>query len=311
MRKSMLLLLNIQAGRGKVKSKLADVIDMFTAGGYDVLTRTSQDQGDVGREIKQRGHEFDVIVVSGGDGTLHEAVNGLMRLTERPPLGYLPTGTVNDFANSLKISRDIIGAAETILQGHTFCCDVGDFNGAFFSYVAAFGAVTDVAYETPQVSKNILGRVAYFLEGVRRLPALENYHIEVEYDDGRVEGEFLLGMVTNASSVAGFKFRVDGDYKIALDDGLFEVILVPSAHNLIEGQQMLNAVLRQDFSDEALCCFKTSKLKIHCPQRAAWTLDGEYGGTPTDILIQNCPRAIRIFVDQEVIEEQEAKIETV
>lgn len=301
MRKTMLFLVNTHAGRGRVKAKLADIVDLFTAGGYDVLTRSSQSQGDVEQEISARGEAFDIVVVSGGDGTLHEAINGMMKLKRRPLLGYLPAGTVNDFATTLRIPKDPLKAAKTVLEGVPFRYDIGDFNGTCFSYVAAFGAVTDVAYETPQASKNVLGRVAYFVEGLRRLPTIENYYIQAEYDHGTVEGEFLLGLVMNAASVGGFKLHFDNEYKISLNDGLFEVILIRKVSNLLEGQHTLNAVLRQDLDDETFYSFKTSTLKLTCEQQAAWTLDGEYGGNPKDVLIRNHAQAIEIMVDQEVV----------
>ena len=145
------------------------------------------------------------VYACGGDGTLNETITGLMRCPPegRPPVGYIPAGTVNDFASSLGISKNLHEAAATILSGEPFLCDVGAFGDRYFSYIAAFGAFTDVSYQTPQQSKNLLGRAAYFLEAILRLPAVKAYRMSVTHDGETVEGEFLFGMVTNSRSVGG------------------------------------------------------------------------------------------------------------
>lgn len=135
----------------------------------------------------------------------------------RPPVGYIPAGTVNDFASSLGISKNMHEATATILSGEPFLCDVGAFGDRYFSYIAAFGAFTDVSYQTPQQSKNLLGRAAYFLEAILRLPAVKAYRMSVTHDGETVEGEFLFGMVTNATSVGGFKLRAGAN--ISMNDG--------------------------------------------------------------------------------------------
>ena len=226
-------------------------------------------------QIMARAREYEVITVSGGDGTMSEAVNGLMHLPkeDRPLLGYIPAGTTNDYAATLGIPRNMKKAAEQLVQGNPFPCDIGRFQQSYFTYVAAFGAFTDVAYDTPQGQKNLLGHMAYILEGVKRLPSLRSYRVEIEHDGEMLEkGDYLFGMVSNASSVAGFKGV--GGKSIELNDGLFEVLLIKRPANPIELQLTLTDLLRQDFESPRMVSFKAAQVKFIFSEPASWTLDG-------------------------------------
>ena len=167
---------------------------------------------------------MDLVVCSGGDGTLDEVVSGLMEVDQRVPIGYIPAGSTNDFANSLSISKDMVQAAKDIIEGNLYSCDVGAFDNDSFVYIAAFGLFTDVSYETDQHMKNILGHLAYLLEGSKRIWNVPTYWIKVEANGETFEGEYIYGMVTNAKSVGGFKNLPGQD--VRLDDGLFEVTLI-------------------------------------------------------------------------------------
>lgn len=151
----MLFLINPHAGKAEIKGKALDLIDLFVRGGWEVTVHTTQRRLEIADLLPRRAGQYGLIVCSGGDGTLNETITGLMRcLPEgRPPVGYIPAGTVNDFASSLGISKNMHEAAATILSGEPFLCDVGAFGDRYFSYIAAFGAFTDVSYQTPQQSK--------------------------------------------------------------------------------------------------------------------------------------------------------------
>lgn len=151
------------------------------------------------------GSRYDYVVCSGGDGTMNEVANGMMRLHEKPICGYIPAGTVNDFASSLRIPKVMRHAAELVTQGKVFRCDLGSFNDKFFTYVAGFGAFTEVSYTTPQEWKNMLGKTAYFIEGLKHLAEIKPHHMRITYDEGVVEDDFVLGLVSNSVSVAGYK----------------------------------------------------------------------------------------------------------
>ena len=209
-KKKMLFIYNPKAGKAKIRSNLLDIIDIFTKAGFEVTAYPTQAKGDAVAAVKeQKQGYYDIVVCSGGDGTLDEVVTGMMQCEKRTPIGYVPAGSTNDFANSLHIPKNMIDAAQVIVEGETFNCDVGAFNEDIFVYIAAFGIFTDVSYETRQDLKNLLGHMAYILEGMRRLSAIKAYRMKVESEELSVEGEFLFGMITNSTSVGGFK-RITG-----------------------------------------------------------------------------------------------------
>ena len=214
---------------------------------------------------------------SGGDGTIDEVVTGMMKRQEKNPIGYIPTGTTNDFANSLHIPRNLLGAADNAVNGVVFPCDVGKFNDGTFVYIAAFGLFTDVSYETKQGMKNVLGHLAYVLEGTKRLFNVPSYRIRVTHDDEVIEDEFIYGMVTNSRSVGGFRNMVGK--QVVFDDGLFEVTLIKTPKNPIALQEIIAALLIEQVDTKHMYSFKTGKIEFESLEEISWTLDGEYGGS--------------------------------
>lgn len=293
-RKKLLFVLNPHAGKGEIRQHLLAVIEKWSAAGYDVLTRPTTRAGELPEIVERYGPQADLVVCCGGDGTLNETVTGLMRLDPRPPLGYLPAGTVNDFASGLGISKDLAAAAEKAVTGSPFDCDIGRFGDQYFTYVAAFGAFTDVAYQTPQQSKNMLGRMAYILEGIKRLTSFKYYQVRAEYDGGSCEGEYLFGMISNATSVGGIKLLDDA--RISMNDGMFEVLLLKKPNSLQEAQQVINAVLLHDYSSPLVTAMRTSRITMECAAETPWTLDGEFGGAPETVEIENLRLALRVIV---------------
>ncbi len=293
MANKLLFIVNAMAGKGKIKSKLADVVDMFIRHEYDVTIYTTQSKDDARRVAKERCEEFSLIVCSGGDGTLSEVVNGLMEHDgSKPAVGYLPMGTTNDFAKTLGIPvSNVLRAAQLAVTGPAYPCDVGCFNGKYFTYSAAFGAFSDVPYITPQKTKSLLGRSAYILQGVERISSLKSYRCTIRYDGRSVTDHFLFGMVTNSDSIGGFRGLCGMD--VELSDGMFEVVLIRMPTTLFELNNIVLALLSHDMSVNGVLAFRTSKLEVQCDEPLAWTLDGEYGGAPrcADIQIQN--KAVR------------------
>lgn len=294
-KKRMLFIYNPRAGKAKIRSNLLDIIDIFTKADYEVTAYPTQARGDGLMAVKERrSGSYDIIVCSGGDGTLDEVVTGMMQCVDRIPIGYVPAGSTNDFANSLGIPKNMIRAAQAIVSGKTFQCDVGAFNDDVFVYIAAFGIFTDVSYETPQDVKNLLGHMAYILEGMRRLSTVKSYKMRVESEELVTEGEFLFGMITNSTSVGGFK-RITGKY-IELDDGKFEVTLIKKPGNAIELNQIMTALLTGNINTQCMYCFKSSSLKIYSDEEVAWTLDGEFGGKHKKVEILDDKQALQILV---------------
>lgn len=305
MNKKMLFIFNPHAGKGTIGPKLLSLIDTFTKAGYDVTAYPTQAREDGLRKVQEEGELYDEIVCSGGDGTLDEVVTGMMQGEIKVPLGYVPAGSTNDFAKSLQISSVMSKAAKVAVEGRAFGCDIGKFNKDHFVYIAAFGAFTDVSYQTDQRIKNVLGHFAYVLEGVKRLPLLKSYELEVEADEGRYQGNFIYGMVTNSISVGGFKNITGKD--VRLDDGLFEVTLIYMPKNIMELNEILSGLVRGDFSGDNFLSFKSSKLKFYSDNLIPWTLDGEFGGEHCQVTIENKKQALSIMVGEKLLESELAE----
>ena len=290
--KKMLFIYNPKAGKAQIRNKLADILDVFTKGDYEITVYPTQKSEDAMEKTRNRSKDYDIVVCSGGDGTLDEVVTGMIRSGFRTPIGYIPAGSTNDFGGSLGLPKNMVHAAETIVKGNDFACDVGSFNQDIFVYIAAFGLFTDVSYETGQDMKNVLGHMAYLLEGMKRLPAIRSYPMCVTYDDTTIVDDFIFGMITNSVSVGGFK-RITGK-NVKLDDGVFEVTLIKRPKNPMELNNIMVSLLNRDIDTDAMYCFRTSKLEITSTDPLPWTLDGEYGGSPRLVEIENLQQALNL-----------------
>ena len=294
--KKLLFIYNPRAGKGQIRNNLLDIIDTFVKAGYVVTARPTQYAGEAVELAADRTAKYDLVVCSGGDGTLDEVVTGIMKSVRRRPIGYIPAGSTNDFAQSLNIPKNMAEAAKIAVSGRMFACDVGSFNEKTFVYIAAFGLFTEVSYETSQDVKNVLGHMAYLLEGMKRLSAIRSYPMRITYGDTTIVDDFIFGMVTNSASVGGFK-RITGK-NVRLDDGVFEVTLIKRPKNPIELNNIMVSLLNRDIDTDAMYCFRTSKVEITSAEPLSWTLDGEYGGTHTKVVIENICRGVDIRVEQ-------------
>lgn len=289
-----LFVANPHAGKGLIKNHLLAVIDTLVKAGYSVTVHTTQCQGDAIRVVRERGREYELIVCSGGDGTLDEVVTGIIQSGFKTKLGYIPAGSTNDFAKSLNLPSTMKKAAEIIAEDHVYSCDVGLFNQDVFVYVAAFGIFTEVSYGTSQEMKNILGHTAYLLEGIKQIQNIKSYHMKVTSEDFAVEGDFIFGMITNSYSIGGIK-NITGK-NVALNDGLFEVTLIKLPNNLMELNRTLAALVSDKADAECMYSFKTAFLTIESKEEVAWTLDGEFGGRHTKVELLNKQQAVDIIV---------------
>ena len=292
--KKLLFVYNPNAGTGMLKPKVSDIVNIFVQGGYEVTIYPTQCYHDALRKVTEFKEDYDLVVCSGGDGTLDETVTGMMKRESAIPIGYIPTGTTNDFANSLHIPKDILDAAHTAVHGTPFACDIGRFNDDVFVYVAAFGLFTDVSYETKQEVKNVLGHLAYVLEGAKRIFNIPSYRIKVTAGERVIEEEFILGMVTNSKSVGGFKGMVGKD--VVFDDGEFEVTLIKKPKNPIELNEVIAALIGMQPDSNYMYTFKTDHIEFESMEEIPWTLDGEFGGEHDFVEIQNEKQQLQIMV---------------
>lgn len=292
----MLFIVNPHAGRGEMRDYLMDCLEIFGKAGYETTVYLTQGARDAERMVQENAYRFDRIVCAGGDGTLDEVVNGMMQISgEKKIIGYIPAGTTNDFAHSLHIPFHAEDAAEVIVHGKVFALDIGRFNDRYFTYIAAFGAFTGVSYSTPQPYKNLLGHAAYVLEGIRTLPSIKAVHAVVTTDQNeRVEGDFVYGMVTNATTIGGV-LNVSAE-EVQMDDGLFEVLLIRQPGNPLQLQGIINLLLAQNMDSNQICHFKAASIHIEMDEAANWTLDGEFGGRVQSIQIQNCHQVLPLMI---------------
>ena len=294
-KQKLLFIVNPNSGKGEIRQHLLGCVEQFVRAGFQVEVYTTQKPNDAMEIVRERGGTFDRIVCSGGDGTLNEVISGLRVGNHQTVLGYIPVGTVNDFATSLGIPKAPQQAAALCVTGEPFEVDIGRFGERYFDYIAAFGAFTEVSYQTPQENKNALGRIAYLLEGVRELPQIKEIPMTVITDNERIEGEFLYGMVSNTTTVAGIKGLPIPD--VRMDDGLFEVVLIRLPKTRAEWQQALSELAQPETEWSFLLRFAASKIRFCSEQPVAWTLDGEFGGKHTEVEIETIHPGVQILVD--------------
>lgn len=300
MNKRLLFIYNAKSGKAKIRTKLADIIDVFIKSGYRVESYQTQCPKDAIKKIEKDGHEFDLIVCSGGDGTLNETVSGVMKLDEDVVIGYIPSGSTNDFGKSIGLYKDMVKSAMVAVKGQKIMIDIGEFRGdstpeqsSNFVYIAAFGMFTEVSYATSQSLKNVLGHQAYVIEGIKSLSSVKSYRMRVEYEDGVIEDEFIYGMISNSESAGGFK-GITGK-NVILDDGLYEGTFIKKPKSPIELTSIINSLLAGNNKSEYIYNFKTSHVKVRCTDPVKWVLDGEFGGEHNEIEVINHKNAVTIM----------------
>ena len=295
MKKKVLFIVNPKSGKGSIRSKLLDIVDIFVKAEFDLTLYISQSAGDARAKAKEVEGRYELVICSGGDGTLDEVISGMMECEKRSAIGYIPCGSTNDFAHSLKIPTSMTKAAEHIAAWKEFPCDIGRFNDDYFVYIAAFGLFTDVSYETSQDVKNVLAHLAYILEGMKKLTEIKSYPMKVESEEMTVEGNFLFGMVTNSTSVGGFR-NITGKH-VHLDDGVFEVTLIKTPQNILELNEIIQAVIAgKSENNKYFYQFRSKAVKFISGDPVAWTLDGEFGGYHEVVDVKNDKQALSLLI---------------
>ena len=296
-KKKVLLIVNPRSGRNKSRAAAFDIVNRFNPAEYDFTVKTTTCQGDATNIVKECIADNDMVVCCGGDGTFNETINGVMQLSKRVPIGYIPAGSTNDLACTIGLPTEIDEATEIIKKGDTNAYDIGLFNNKFFSYVASFGAASNLSYSTPQGLKNALGHSAYLLNGlvINLIPTLKSVkpiHIKIEYDGKVMEDDFFFGSISNSTSVGGiFKFNKED---VKLDDGKFEVLLVRGLKNPLQAFGLLGKIQKKEYDGVKIIHFKASTLKLTFAQPKPWTLDGEYGGEHKEVRFAALNKAIDI-----------------
>ena len=292
--KKLLFIVNPRAGRSKSRSPLFDAIAVFSQAGYLVSLHKTTAPGDAAITAAREGGDYDLVVAAGGDGTLNEVISGLMKLEHRPLLGYLPQGSTNDFAASLQISGNPVTAVRAIVRNVPRMLDIGQWNERYFVYVASFGAFVKSSYSAPQAAKNALGHFAYILEGMKDLNTLRPYRIRLTADGEVLDGEYLFGAVCNSTSIGGL-MKLDPE-RVVLDDGKFELLLVPNPRTALDLQNLVVALLNQQYDSEGLVFRHVSSIHLETEEDLPWSLDGEYAPSAAKVNIHNHQAALRMLL---------------
>ncbi len=294
MQKKLLLLVNPISGKTRVKTELLGILKVFSSAGLQCSVHITQGSGDATRQVMARGAEYDIIVACGGDGTLNEVVTGALRIRYEGALGFLPCGTTNDLATSLSIPKNLEKAAELIAYGQARELDVGSFNRLrYFTYVACFGAFTDVAYSTDQKLKNVLGHAAYVTEGIARLQELRSYHVKVDCDGVLYEDDFLFAACANALSLGGvMKLKRE---QVDMADGYHEVLLIRNPKKAADLAQLSRELLSGNFENKAILFFRGKKISFDCDEEIPWCVDGEFAGKYEHAVVRNLHDRVRFF----------------
>lgn len=277
----------------KASKRLPEIISVFNRAGYDVNVYVTDGQRDASKAVIEMGRQADIIVCCGGDGTLNETISGVMQAGLHTPIGYIPAGSTNDFANSLGLSEDVVEAARQIVNGVPKAYDVGQFADSYFSYVASFGAFTKTSYNTPQNVKNVLGHMAYVLEGIQEISKIKKVHLRMETGKEVFEDDYLFGAVCNSTSVGGV-LTLDSKL-VDLGDGKFEILLVRAPKNIQEMHECIVALKNQTYNCGMLRLFSASWIKINADADMPWTLDGEKAEGGETILIENLHHGISLI----------------
>lgn len=294
-KKSLLLIVNPCSGRAKMHTELLKVVEILSAADFSVSVYPTKYKRDATEYVSTlKPNDFETIVVCGGDGTLNEVITGVMQTGLNIKLGYIPSGTLNEWSSGLKISRNIETAAKDITTGKEISLDIGSFDDKYFSYTASFGAFTSASYSAPQDIKNVLGQAAYFFEGIKSLANIKPFHLKFTHEKGVVEGDFLFGAISNSLSVGGI-VKYDKT-TVGLNDGEFEVLLIRKPDNILKLQPLIDGILKRDFNREGMEFFRTKDLLIESDQEVPWTLDGEYAPGKPKIQVKNLHDAVTFIL---------------
>ena len=298
MRNKVLFIMNPKSGTMQASKMLSDILQKFSDYNYMTSVLMTTTRGDATRYAENYARDYDLLVVAGGDGTFNEVIEGLKEAEIDIPIGYIPSGSTNDFAAGLGLPKTIIEAAEKVVTGKVQNLDLGSFNGRYFSYVASFGAFTSTSYSVPQNIKNILGHAAYILGGIKDIVNIKPVHARIVADAGtdneRVEeGDYLFGAVCNSTSVAGILQLSKKD--VDMNDGEMEVLLIKMPQDILEVNDIVAGMLTSNLESMSADFFSAKTISVDIDEGTHWTLDGEYEKGASHVEIETLKSAIRII----------------
>lgn len=295
---------NPTSGREEIRKRLPDILHRLENGGIETSCHATQGEGDAtiaAIEAVKRG--FDLIIIGGGDGTVHEVINGVASQQVRPQIGMIPAGTTNDFARALGIPKQWELACDIIIKNQPMPIDVGRINDKYFVNIAGGGSITELTYEVPSKLKTVIGQLAYYMKGIEKLPRLKPFDLKMQTNDFAIEEEAMLFLVSNSNSVGGFEKLAP---QAMLDDGLLDVFILKKC-SLPEFIRIVTLALRgEHVNDPHVIHFQTDFVQVTSSEKTQLNLDGEYGGTlPCSVSV--LPRHLNFLVDRSGLSTYHAK----
>lgn len=290
-----LMIVNLESGKGNFEKKLSFIVMELKYNNFDVTIKYTQKDFGADKIIEKYIYDFDLAIICGGDGTLNQAVTALTKLKRKISIAYIPTGTTNDFAKTLGLPKNGVMIARNLINSKALQTDTGKFNNKYFNYVAAFGAFTEVAYETKRSEKRKFGWLAYFITGIKDLRKIKPHKLRIEYEDQIIEDEFIYGGISNSLRIGGFKWFKPED--ISLNDGKFEVLFIKKPKGFLEYCNVLKSLFLKDYStDKNIIYSQDKRLKVISEEQIEWTLDGEDAGLYTRVQIDNINKNIEFLI---------------
>lgn len=299
------LIYNPSAGREVVKRDLPDILNVYEKAGYETSAFQTTPEPLSAQKEAARCCEagYDLIVAAGGDGTIHEVINGMAEKDYRPALAILPAGTTNDYARVLDIPRDdLVKAAQLIEEPESIFMDIGKVKSQsgqkYFVNIGAMGNMTELTFEVSPQLKTVFGYLAYVIKGAELLPTIRPVPVEVEYNGGYFSGNATLIFVALTNSVGGFENIVPNK---VLGNGKFSLIIVKSggALNLV---QLVTRMLTDGthLENEKVISVETDfvNINIQDEDQLMVNLDGEYGGD-APVRFENLANHIEVIANME------------
>ena len=272
------IICNPNAGRQMIQKNISRLITLLEGENKEVhltYTKGKFDAEDMAFESCSRG--YDIIISVGGDGTVNEIVNGIMKSPNKAKLAIYPAGTVNDFGSYLKIPKNVDEFSQMIIVGDTKRVDVGSSGERYFLNVAAAGLLPEVAHKVSSEAKSVLGKFAYYIVGIKEFSRLMFKPIHIKfYNNGyEEEKEILFFILANSPTVGGFKY-VAPEAKI--DDGYLDLLIVESNQLKNVATIFLKTLKGNHANQPGLRYLKVQEFTISSDETIDLDLDGELGG---------------------------------
>ena len=299
MSKKLLMIMNPVAGVKKSNKHLTEIMEMFCNADYECQLQMTKPDLGADEIVKRYAFNKDLVVCIGGDGTFNEMVSGIIKNNYTPNVGYIPSGSTNDFATGLGISQSTLTAAKDIIEGTPVVLDAGKFNDRIFTYTASFGVFTKSSYSTPRDLKNTFGYLAYVLEGAKELTSVPVIHMRAKSGDREIEGNYIFGAVCNSKRIGGGFVKFD-DTSVHMNDGLLEVLLIKYPKNPVEATQTLIEIQNSKFDTPYFDFFSAKEITFSTEDEVDWTIDGEYQKGSPEIAVSNLHSRFSLILNEKI-----------